>query len=81
MHTVTWERGRANLRALKHKMGASLGDATFDENDQYWYQNDQKIILQRLFGVAKQYREYFRFRAKNNFLINEGEISKSGIRP
>ena len=41
MYRVTWGRKRANLRALKKKMGGPLGGAIFDENDQYWNQNDQ----------------------------------------
>ena len=69
MHTVTWGRTRANLRALKQKMGSPLGGAIFDGNHQYWYQINQWIILHALVGVAKQYRKYFRFRAKNHFSI------------
>ena len=69
MHTVTWGRTRANLRALKQKMGSPLEGAIFDGNHQYWYQINQWIILHALVGVAKQYRKYFRFRAKNHFSI------------
>ena len=50
-------------------MGEPLGGAIFCENDQYWYQNDQWMILQRLVGVTKPYRKYFRFRATNHFSI------------
>ena len=51
MQRVTWERRRAYLRALKQKMGEPLGGGIFDENDQYWYQNNQWVILQRTIMV------------------------------
>ena len=41
MRRVTWKRKRANLRALKLKMGGPLGGAIFDENDHDWYQINQ----------------------------------------
>ena len=66
---ITWGRWRAYLRALEQKMGEPLGVAIFDENHQYLYQNNQSMILQRLVGVSKQYRKYFRFRAINHFSI------------
>ena len=33
MHKVSWGRERADLRALKQKIGASLGGAIFNENN------------------------------------------------
>ena len=41
MNRFTWGRKRANLRALKQKMGGPLEGAIFDQNDQYWYQINQ----------------------------------------
>ena len=69
MHRVTLRRRRAYLRALKQKKGEPLGGAIFDQNDQYWYQNNRFMILQGLVGVAKPYRKYFRFSAKDHFSI------------
>ena len=70
MLRVTLGHRRAYLRALKQKMGDPLGGAIFDENDQYWYQNNQLMILQQLYGIAKQYKKYFRFMPKNKFSKN-----------
>ena len=69
MHKATWGRKRAYLRTLKQKMGEPLGGEICDKNDYYKYQNNQWLILQRLVGVAKPYRKYFRFRVKNHFSI------------
>ena len=68
MRRGTWGRRRAYLRTLKQKMGEPLAGGIFDENDQYWYQNNQWVILQRLVQVAKPYRKYLRFIDKNHFI-------------
>ena len=79
MYTVTWRRERALLRVLKQKTEEPLGGAICDLNVQYWYQNDQWMIFQRLVGISKQYRKYFRFSAKNRFLIFHPDL-KSHLR-
>ena len=62
-------------------MEEPLEGAICDSNDQYWYQNDQWKILQRLVEVSKQDRKYFwKFLMKDDF-SNKGEISKNGFWP
>ena len=34
------------------KILGPLGGAIFDENDQYWYETNELMILQRLVGIA-----------------------------
>ena len=76
-HVGAWE---SNFKgAQEKKTEEPLGGAIWDLNVQYWYQNDQWMILQRLVGVSKQYRKYFRFSAKNRFLIFHPDL-KSHLR-
>ena len=68
-HVGAWESSFKSAHERSNKNGEPPGGAICDLNVRYWYQNDQWMSLQRLFGASKQYRKYFRLSAKNRFSI------------